>query len=48
MREAVLYEKHEVKADFKAIENAPNKYMEERDENNECYFYFHEFAVVND
>lgn len=51
LEEAAKYVKeivgHDVEATVKAIETALNKYMEEH-EDDDCYYYFHEFQVVND
>lgn len=52
LAEAAKYVKeivgHEVEATFKAIEDALNAYMEEHEDDDDCYFYFHEFEVVDD
>ena len=52
LEEAAKYVKeivgHDVEATFKAIEDALNAYMEEHEDDDDCYFYFHEFEVVDD
>lgn len=52
LEEAAKYVKeivgHDVEATVKAIETALNKYMEEHEEEDNCYYYFHEFQVVDD
>ncbi|MBQ0142826.1 MAG: hypothetical protein KBT06_08530 [Prevotellaceae bacterium] len=52
LTEAAMYVKdivrHEVEANFKAIEKALNDYMEEHEEEDDLYYYFHEFQVVSD
>ena len=52
LEEAAKYVKeivgHDVEATFKAIEDALNDYMEEHEVDDDCYYYFHEFSIVND
>lgn len=52
LEEAAKYVKeivgHDVEATFKAIEDALNDYMEAHEDDDDCYYYFHEFSIVND
>ena len=39
---------HDVEANVTAIDKALNDYMEAHEDDDDCYYYFHEFSIVND
>ena len=52
LEEAAKYVKeivgHDVEANVTAIDKALNDYMEAHEDDDDCYYYFHEFSIVND
>lgn len=39
---------HDVEANVTAIDKALNDYMEAHEDDDDCYYYFHEFSIVDD